>query len=67
MEYGESGHQTRHFLILNALYYRTTRCGASMAVRCGASRRTTLSTAITDRADLKLLLEGMLTVFDLIP
>jgi hypothetical protein len=38
-----------------------------MAVRCGASRRTTLSTAITDRADLKLLLEGMLTVFDLIP
>jgi hypothetical protein len=60
----------RHFLILNALY-RTTRCGASIAVYRivygGQVQRkpADYSEHSDHTADLTLLLECMLTVFDL--
>ena len=58
---GESGHQTRHFLILNALY------DAMRRVYGGQVRREPADcTEYSDhRPDLTLLLEGLLTVFDL--
>ena len=46
---GESGHQTRHFLILNALYDAMRRVYGRTAARCGGSRRTAPSTATTGR------------------
>jgi len=57
------GSRFTQLLILNALY-RTTRCGASLAVRCGGSRRTACSEYSDRRADLTLLIVGMLAVLD---
>ena len=57
------GSRVTQLLILDALY-RTTRCGASLAVRCGGSRRTACSEYSDRRADLTLLIVGMLAVLD---
>eukprot|EP00964_Phaeocystis_antarctica_P071759 scaffold43833_cov58-Phaeocystis_antarctica.AAC.1 len=58
---GESGHQTRHFLILNALYDALRRVYGGQVRREPAY----LTESCDHRPDLALLLEGVLTVFDL--
>ena len=58
---GESGHQTRHFLILNALYDALRRVYGGQVRREPAD----LTESCDHRPDLALLLEGVLTVFDL--
>ena len=57
---GDSGHQTRHFLILNALYDALRVYGGQ--VRREAANYSEYS---DHRPDLTLLLEGELIVFDL--
>ena len=58
---GESGHQTRRFLILNALYDAPRRVYGGQVQREPAD----CSEYSDHRPDLVLLLEGVLTVFDL--
>ena len=58
---GESGHQTRRFLILNALYDAMRRVYGGQVRREPAD----CSEYSDHRPDLTLLLEGLLTVFDL--